>query len=158
MATLRGVTFTQSTQQMPKPPGIGHPEAEHHQALAALGCSSLAQGCSRSQKRDKDPTPAPHTLLPQGHLPKPQNIVTLGTKHPASSRGSVPGIVKPEHKAAQEETDSGAPGKPGETQQQGGVSMGSTKPGVVQQSPALHAQEESLGQKQELPLMPLSSS
>lgn len=79
VATLRGVTFTQSTQQVPKPPGIRHPEAEHHQALAALGSSSLAQGCSRSQKRDKDPTPAPHTLLPQGHLPSPRNVVTSGT-------------------------------------------------------------------------------
>lgn len=38
------------------------------------------------------------------------------------------------------------------------VSMGSTKAGVVQQSLVLHAQEDSLGQKQELPLMPLSSS
>lgn len=111
VATLRGVTFSQSTQQVPKPPGIQHPEAEHHQALTVLGSSSLAQGCSRSQKRDKGPTPAPHSLLPQGHLPYPQSIV--GTKHPASSRASVPGIVKPEHKAAQEETDSGAPGKPG---------------------------------------------
>ena len=53
----------------------------------------------------------------------------------------------------------GEPAKPGRnTTTKNEVSMGSTKPDIVQQSPTPQAEAENLVQKQELPLMPLSSS
>lgn len=48
-------------------------------------------------------------LLPQGHLPNREIIVTSGTEHPASSRASVRGIGMAEAQSSTERMDSGKP-------------------------------------------------
>lgn len=88
----------------------------------------------------------------------PSEHCHLGHGAPCGQRGErARNCKRRRHKAAQEEMDSGAPGKRGRNTTARRRFLWEAQSQVLfSKAPFLHTQEDRLGQKQELPLMPLS--